>query len=80
MRYQGSYIIRKIANDNNYVCHVRKNFKTCHANLLKKFEEPQPIPPRDIILPHAAVSFIKDDDIVKPQPAERNKTFAARIS
>ena len=34
-----------------------KNFKTYHANLLKKFEERQPLPP------HAAVSFIKDDDV-----------------
>ena len=63
MRYQGPYIITKVANDNNYVCQVGKNFKTYHANLLKKFEERQPIPPHDIILPHAVVSFIKDDDI-----------------
>ena len=63
MRNQGPYTIRKAANDNNYVCQVGKNFKTDHANLLKKFEERQPIPPHDIILPHAAVSFIEDDDI-----------------
>ncbi|KAK3739914.1 hypothetical protein RRG08_006781 [Elysia crispata] len=61
MRYQGPYIKRKVANDNNYVCQVGKNFKTYHANLLKKFEERQPISPHDIILPHAVVSFIKDD-------------------
>ena len=42
---------------------AEKIFKTYHANLLKKFEERQPIPPHDIILPHAAVSFIKDDDV-----------------
>ena len=64
MRYQGPYIIRKVANNNNYVCQVgKKYFKTYHANLLKQFEERQPIPPHDIILPHAAVSFIKDDDV-----------------
>ncbi|KAK3771623.1 hypothetical protein RRG08_047880 [Elysia crispata] len=63
MRYQGPYIIRKVDDDNNYVCQVGKNFKTYHANLLMKFEERQPIPPDDIILPHAAVSFIKDDDV-----------------
>ena len=40
-----------------------KNVKTCYANLLKKFEERQLISPHDIILPHAAVSFIKDDDV-----------------
>ena len=40
-----------------------KNVKTCYANLLKKFEERQLIPPHDIILPHASVSFIKDDDV-----------------
>ena len=45
------------------MCEVGKNFKTYHANLLKKFEERQPIPSHDIILPHAAVSFIKDDDV-----------------
>ena len=40
-----------------------KNVKTCYANLLKKFEERQLISPHDIILPHAAVSFIKDDHV-----------------
>ncbi|KAK3720250.1 hypothetical protein RRG08_007872 [Elysia crispata] len=63
MRYHGPYIIRKVVNDNNYVCQVGKNVKTYHANLLKKFEERQPFPLHDIILPHAAVSFIKDDDV-----------------
>ena len=63
MRYLGLYILRKVANDNNYVCQVEQNYKTYHANLLKKFEECQPIPPHDIILPHAAVSFIKEDFI-----------------
>ena len=38
-------------------------FKTYHANLLKKFEKRSPIPPHDIILPHAAVSCIKKVDI-----------------
>ena len=61
MRYQGPYSIQKVANDNNYVCQIGKKLKTYHANLLKKFEERQPLPPHDIILPHAAVSFIKED-------------------
>ena len=39
-----------------------KKLKTYHANLLKKFEERQPLPPHDTILPHAAVSFIKEDN------------------
>ena len=41
-----------------------KKLKVITQILLKKFEERQPIPPHDIILPDAAVSFIKyDDDI-----------------
>ena len=62
MRYQGPYSIQKVANDNNYVCQIGKKLKTYHANLLKKFEERQPLPPHDTILPHAAVSFIKEDN------------------
>ena len=62
MRYQGPYNIQKVANDNNYVCQIGKKLKTYHANLLKKFEERQPLPPHATILPHAAVSFIKEDN------------------
>ena len=62
MRYQGPYSIQKVANDNNYVCQIGKKLKTYHANLLKKFEERQPLPPHATILPHAAVSFIKEDN------------------
>ncbi|KAK3796180.1 hypothetical protein RRG08_020328 [Elysia crispata] len=40
-----------------------KNVKTYYANLLKKFDGRQLIPPHDIILAHAAVSLIKDDDV-----------------
>ena len=40
-----------------------KKIKTYHGNLLKQFEDRQPIPPNDITLPHAAVSCIKEDDI-----------------
>ena len=56
------YSIQKVANDNNYVCQIGKKLKTYHANLLKKFEERQPLPPHDTILPHSAVSFIKEDN------------------
>ena len=74
MRYQGPYNIQKVANDNNYVCQIGKKLKTYHANLLKKFEERQPLPPHDTILPHAAVSFIKEDN----DESESNKKHLYR--
>ncbi|GFR83684.1 zinc finger protein [Elysia marginata] len=62
MRYQGPFVVKKVASDNNYICQVGASLRTYHANLIKKNEEPTPLPPHDILLPHAAVAFIKEDD------------------
>ncbi|GFS21394.1 retrovirus-related Pol polyprotein from transposon opus [Elysia marginata] len=58
MRYQSPFV----ASENNYICQVGASLRTYHANLMKKYEERTPLPPHDILLPHAAVAFIKEDD------------------
>ena len=61
MRYQGPYSIQKVANDNNYVCQIGKKtrpiMQTYSRNLKNVNLSHLMIP-----LPHAAVSFIKEDN------------------
>ncbi|GFO36836.1 Pol polyprotein [Plakobranchus ocellatus] len=45
MKYQGPYKIDSAAQNNNYICTMRNDKRTYHANILKKYEEREPSPP-----------------------------------
>ncbi|GFS21081.1 hypothetical protein ElyMa_003329700 [Elysia marginata] len=84
MSYQGPFVVKKVASDNNYISQVGTSLRTYLANLMKKYEERTPLPPHDILLPHAAVAFIEEDDpdmvANKVFPQIERKEFPANVT